>query len=189
MAELSVSKAAVIGLTKAVAADFMKQGIRANAICPGSITGPRMDHVIELESQASGRSVDDIRAGFAAQVSMRTFIDPEEIAKEFCGHPEAGQAVNRLVRGDGCRVFDEDGRAYLDLLGGIELPEAEAGAEEPPQGDVDLLLGDRAGGEIADIHVAAPGAGVRSRPRPSRRAGFPSHPVPPHSRTDRETTR
>ena len=80
----AAAKWAVIGVTKTMAMELGEFGVRANAICPGSITGPRMDHVIELESQASGRSVDDIRAGFAAQVSMRTFIDPEEIAQTIC---------------------------------------------------------------------------------------------------------
>jgi len=80
----AAAKWAVIGVTKTMAMELGEFGVRANAICPGSITGPRMDHVIELESMASGRSVDDIRAGFAAQVSMRTFIEPDEIAQTIC---------------------------------------------------------------------------------------------------------
>ena len=80
----AAAKWAVIGLTKTMAMELGEFGVRANAICPGSITGERMDHVIELESQASGRTADDIRAGFGAQVSMRTFIDPDEIAQTIC---------------------------------------------------------------------------------------------------------
>jgi NAD(P)-dependent dehydrogenase (short-subunit alcohol dehydrogenase family) len=80
----AAAKWAVIGLTKTMAMELGEYGVRANVICPGSITGERMDHVVELEAQASGRPVDDIRAGFAAQVSMRTFIDPEEIAQTIC---------------------------------------------------------------------------------------------------------
>ncbi len=80
----AAAKWAVIGLTKTMAMELGEYGVRANAICPGSITGPRMDHVIELESQASGRSAEDIRAGFERQVSMRTFIDPDEIAQTIC---------------------------------------------------------------------------------------------------------
>ena len=44
------SKAAVIGLTKAVAADFIRRGIRANAICPGTIKSPSLD----AENRCSG---------------------------------------------------------------------------------------------------------------------------------------
>jgi len=80
----AAAKWAVIGLTKTMAMEVGEYGVRANAICPGSITGARMDHVVELEAQATGRSAEDIRAGFAAQVSMRTFIDPEEIAQTIC---------------------------------------------------------------------------------------------------------
>lgn len=80
----AAAKWAVIGLTKTMAMELGEHGVRANVICPGSITGDRMDHVVELEAQATGRPTDDIRAGFAAQVSMRTFIDPEEIAQTIC---------------------------------------------------------------------------------------------------------
>jgi len=80
----AAAKWAVIGLTKTMAMELGEHGVRANVICPGSITGDRMDHVVELEAQATGRPADDIRAGFAAQVSMRTFIDPEEIAQTIC---------------------------------------------------------------------------------------------------------
>jgi NAD(P)-dependent dehydrogenase (short-subunit alcohol dehydrogenase family) len=80
----AAAKWAVIGLTKTMAMELGEFGVRANAICPGSITGPRMDHVIDLESRASGRSADDIRAGFERQVSMRTFIEPDEIAQTIC---------------------------------------------------------------------------------------------------------
>jgi NAD(P)-dependent dehydrogenase (short-subunit alcohol dehydrogenase family) len=80
----AAAKWAVIGLTKTMAMELGEFGVRANVICPGSITGTRMDHVVELEARATGRPAEDIRAGFAAQVSMRTFIDPEEIAQTIC---------------------------------------------------------------------------------------------------------
>src|SRR3974390_707917 len=49
------TKAAVIGLTKAIAADFIKQGIRCNAICPGTIESPSLEERIAAQSKASGR--------------------------------------------------------------------------------------------------------------------------------------
>ncbi len=76
----AVSKWGVIGFTKTLAMELGEYGIRANAICPGSIDGPRMDHVIAIESAATGVPTDEIRRGYAKQVSLQTFIDPQEIA-------------------------------------------------------------------------------------------------------------
>jgi NAD(P)-dependent dehydrogenase (short-subunit alcohol dehydrogenase family) len=95
----AAAKWAVIGLTKTLAMELGEHGIRCNAICPGSIDGPRMDHVIELEARASGREPADVRAGFVRQTSMRTFIDAAEIAQTICflasplGAKISGQAL------------------------------------------------------------------------------------------------
>ncbi len=96
----AASKWAVIGLTKTMAMELGEFGVRVNAICPGSISGPRMDHVIDLESRASGRSPDEIRRGFERQTSMRTFIDAVEIAQTIAflaspyGIKVSGQALS-----------------------------------------------------------------------------------------------
>ena len=74
------TKAAVIGLTKAVAADFIKQGIRANAICPGTIQSPSLDQRIAAVSQESGRSVVQVRQDFVARQPMGRLGTPEEVA-------------------------------------------------------------------------------------------------------------
>lgn len=76
----AASKWAVIGLTKTLAMELGTFNIRVNAICPGSINNPRMDGVIERESAARGISPATIRQNYLNQVSMQTFIDPEEIA-------------------------------------------------------------------------------------------------------------
>lgn len=55
------TKAAVIGLTKAVAADFIRRGIRANAICPGTIQSPSLDERIGAQAEASGQSLESVR--------------------------------------------------------------------------------------------------------------------------------
>lgn len=70
------SKAAVIGLTKAVAADFVTQGIRCNAICPGTVQSPSLDERIA----AQGGNPDEVRAAFIARQPMGRIGTPEEIA-------------------------------------------------------------------------------------------------------------
>jgi 2-keto-3-deoxy-L-fuconate dehydrogenase len=74
------SKAAVIGLTKAVAADFIKQGIRCNAVCPGTIESPSLGERITAVSQESGRTPDVVRQDFVARQPMGRLGTPEEVA-------------------------------------------------------------------------------------------------------------
>jgi len=74
------TKAAVIGLTKAVAADFIKQGIRCNAICPGTIESPSLGERITAVSQETGRAPDAVRQDFVARQPMGRLGTPEEVA-------------------------------------------------------------------------------------------------------------
>jgi 2-dehydro-3-deoxy-L-fuconate 4-dehydrogenase len=74
------TKAAVIGLTKAVAADFIKRGIRANAIAPGTIQSPSLDERIAAQAKASGQSLDAVRQAFIARQPMGRLGTAEEIA-------------------------------------------------------------------------------------------------------------
>ena len=74
------TKAAVIGLTKAVAIDFIKQGIRANAICPGTIETPSLDGRVEDLSKASGKPVGEVRQGFIERQPMGRLGSAKEVA-------------------------------------------------------------------------------------------------------------
>ncbi|CAG9239666.1 2-keto-3-deoxy-L-fuconate dehydrogenase [Paraburkholderia tropica] len=74
------SKAAVIGLTKAVAADFVTRGIRCNAICPGTVASPSLEERIAAQAAAQGTTVDAARAAFVARQPMGRVGKPEEIA-------------------------------------------------------------------------------------------------------------
>jgi 2-keto-3-deoxy-L-fuconate dehydrogenase len=74
------TKAAVIGLTKAVAADFIKQGIRCNAICPGTIESPSLGERISAVSQESGRTLNAVRESFVERQPMGRLGTPEEVA-------------------------------------------------------------------------------------------------------------
>ena len=74
------SKAAVIGLTKAVAADFIRAGIRCNAICPGTVDSPSLEGRIAALAAQQGRSVSEVRREFAARQAMGRIGQPKEIA-------------------------------------------------------------------------------------------------------------
>ena len=69
------TKAAVIGMTKAVAADHVGQGIRCNAICPGTVESPSLEARL-----AAGGDYDAARAAFVARQPIGRIGKPEEIA-------------------------------------------------------------------------------------------------------------
>ncbi len=74
------TKAAVIGLTKAVAADFVARGIRCNAICPGTVSSPSLTARIAEQAKAQGKPAAEIEAAFVARQPMGRIGRPEEIA-------------------------------------------------------------------------------------------------------------
>lgn len=74
------TKAAVIGLTKQVAADFIKQGIRANAVCPGTIESPSLRGRIAALSQASGKSPAAVEQDFIDRQPMGRLGTAAEVA-------------------------------------------------------------------------------------------------------------
>ena len=74
------TKAAVIGLTKAVAADFIKRGIRANAICPGTIESPSLDERIAALAKSTGQSLAFIRKQFIDRQPMGRLGTAMEVA-------------------------------------------------------------------------------------------------------------
>jgi 2-keto-3-deoxy-L-fuconate dehydrogenase len=74
------TKAAVVGLTKSVAADFIKQGIRVNAICPGTIVSPSLDDRIATLAKNTGRPEKAVRQDFINRQPMGRLGTAEEIA-------------------------------------------------------------------------------------------------------------
>jgi len=74
------TKAAVIGLTKAVAADFIRQGIRCNAICPGTIESPSLEERIRDLSKSTGKSLEAVEQAFIERQPMGRLGKPEEVA-------------------------------------------------------------------------------------------------------------
>jgi len=74
------TKAAVIGMTKAIAADFVGQGMRCNAICPGTVESPSLQQRIAEQAHAQSSSTDAIHAAFVARQPMGRLGQPDEIA-------------------------------------------------------------------------------------------------------------
>src|SRR3546814_6690033 len=74
------TKAAVIGLTKAVAADFVSPGIRCNAICPGTVESPSLKGRIASQADKSGKPVQEVKEAFVARQPIGRGGRPEEIA-------------------------------------------------------------------------------------------------------------
>ena len=72
-------KAAVIGLTKALAADFVARGIRCNAVCPGTVDSPSLQERIRVLGETAG-GYDKARASFLARQPTGRLGTPEEIA-------------------------------------------------------------------------------------------------------------
>jgi 2-keto-3-deoxy-L-fuconate dehydrogenase len=75
----SASKAAVIGMTRSVATDYVTRGIRCNCLCPGTVGTPSLDERIATNAAAAG-SIDAARAAFVARQPMGRLGTPEEIA-------------------------------------------------------------------------------------------------------------
>lgn len=76
----SATKAAVIGLTKAVAADYVTRGIRCNAICPGTVESPSLHQRIAEQATAQGKTVEEVYAAFVARQPMGRIGRDTEIA-------------------------------------------------------------------------------------------------------------
>jgi 2-keto-3-deoxy-L-fuconate dehydrogenase len=74
------TKAAVIGLTKQVAADFIKRGIRVNAICPGTIGSPSLEERIKAVSAATEKPISEVERAFVERQPMGRLGRPEEVA-------------------------------------------------------------------------------------------------------------
>ncbi|MEM1412981.1 MAG: SDR family oxidoreductase, partial [Pseudomonadota bacterium] len=76
----TVSKWGLIGFTKTLAMELGPEGIRVNALCPGSVSGPRIDGVIERDAGERGLTVEKVRQEYARQSSMRSFVSADDIA-------------------------------------------------------------------------------------------------------------
>jgi 2-keto-3-deoxy-L-fuconate dehydrogenase len=97
------SKAAVIGLSKAVAADFIKQGIRCNAIAPGTIESPSLDERIATLAKQTGQSLQAVRQAFIDRQPMGRLGTAQEVANLalFLASDEASYMTGQTYLVDG----------------------------------------------------------------------------------------
>jgi len=75
------SKAAVIGLTRSVAADFVTRNIRCNAICPGTVESPSLHQRIAEQARQEGRDEQEVHAAYAARQPLGRLGTPQEVAQ------------------------------------------------------------------------------------------------------------
>ncbi len=94
----ATTKAAVVGLTKAIAADYVSKGIRCNAICPGTIETPSLEDRIAAQG-----NVEKVRAAFVARQPMGRLGRPEEIAAAalYLASDESGFMTGQTIVIDG----------------------------------------------------------------------------------------
>jgi len=77
----AASKWAVIGFAKSLSIELGSDGIRVNAICPGSVSGPRIDSVFANKAAARGVPMETVRDEALAKTSLGKLIAPEDIAR------------------------------------------------------------------------------------------------------------
>lgn len=99
----AASKWGLIGLTKTWAMELGPHNIRVNAVCPGCVSGPRIEGVIERDAKERGVSAEEIRDIYQRQSSMRTFVSPEEIADTvlFLASEKAAKISGQAISVDG----------------------------------------------------------------------------------------
>lgn len=103
----ATAKWGVIGLTKSLAMELGPAGVRVNAICPGSVSGDRMDAVIAKEAELRGRTAAEIEEMYASSTSLRTFVSADDIANMvlFLASPAGAKISGQALPVDGHTEF------------------------------------------------------------------------------------
>lgn len=99
----AAAKWAVIGLTKSMAIELGDWNIRVNAICPGSVSGDRMNRVIAAEAALRSTSTEEVRREYTSGQSIKRFTEPNEIAELclFLSSPAASMISGQAIAIDG----------------------------------------------------------------------------------------
>jgi NAD(P)-dependent dehydrogenase (short-subunit alcohol dehydrogenase family) len=103
------SKAAVEGFTRTLARELGPFNIRCNAILPGMINNQRMQNIMERLAKRAEKTVEEVEESLLKYVSMRTKIEPEEIADTvlFLTSPAARHITGQLIGVDGNLEWEE----------------------------------------------------------------------------------
>ncbi|MEM7194258.1 MAG: SDR family oxidoreductase [Pseudomonadota bacterium] len=97
------AKWGVIGLTKSLAMELGAEGVRVNAVCPGTVDGDRMDRVIRAEAEQKGVAESEIREAYTRGCSLREMISGSDIADTvfFLASDAAGKITGQAINVDG----------------------------------------------------------------------------------------
>lgn len=76
----TTSKMGVIGFTRTLAVELADQDVTVNAVCPGSVAGPRLDTVIKGQAESQGRPYDEVEREFRESSPMNQFVQAEDVA-------------------------------------------------------------------------------------------------------------
>ncbi|MEO8153828.1 MAG: SDR family oxidoreductase [Rhizobacter sp.] len=97
------TKWAVVGLMKSMAIELGPQGVRVNAILPGTVKGERMNNVIAARAAEAGVSVDAMREEFLRKISLRRMVTAEDVAAValFLCSPAARNLTGQAISVDG----------------------------------------------------------------------------------------
>ena len=99
----SAAKWAVVGFMKTLAMELGPFGIRSNAVCPGSVEGPRMELVMAREAKLKGITRDQVYKAYASSNSMKSFIQEDDIANMmvFLASEDAKFVSGQVISVDG----------------------------------------------------------------------------------------
>ena len=99
----SATKWGISGLTKTWAMEYGAENIRVNSICPGSVNGKRIEGVIKQEAIDRNISEKEVKKAYLNQVSIQSFIDPEEIVGmiDYLLSPLAKKVSGQIIAIDG----------------------------------------------------------------------------------------
>ena len=102
-APYAAAKWAIRGLTRTLAQELGPHGVRVNCICPGSVSGERIERVIAAEAAKTGRTADEVRAHMTDCVSLKTFVSPQDIANSmlFLTSPAGARISGQDITVDG----------------------------------------------------------------------------------------
>jgi NAD(P)-dependent dehydrogenase (short-subunit alcohol dehydrogenase family) len=74
------AKMGIIGLTRTLAVELAADDVNVNAICPGSVKGPRLDAVIEGQANSQNRPVEEVEREFRSVSPLDEFVRAEDVA-------------------------------------------------------------------------------------------------------------